>query len=427
MKKIIMILSICMIGICACGEPEAATIAETEMESEQAVGTETENMIILDTELEIVESETEVVYSDEEIYKDVLDKLYYNISIGWDATEDISYLFYWEYSPIQGLSDVGYSFMDLDGNGVSELVVTTIPDAKNGIIYDLYTNIEGDVIHLASSGERDMYYLCQDNTIYVKSSNGAANSVEKRCFVENLNTVLGVQDLLVYDEYVDANNLWYFGDGTCYEKESGYDITKMTAISTDEAIQYMQGFNPMEITLQSFAEYTPQGDIPAEMQLKKAAKEGVGDAELVGFICNDYDADGKEEAFVISGTDDGWDIEGATVYFVNSELEVQKLEEYDYLFGFGGGYLQDPSSREYMLLDTGSAKFMILGGMEGQNTWVFGVRDNQVYQPQVSNQHSNFYKEGENIFAEPHEGGEGYYKYAFTYDSATGEFVQINE
>ena len=55
-------------------------------------------------------------------YREILDMFYYKISGGWDSTEDVSYLFYFDYTMPATPADVGYAMMDLDGNGVPDKV-----------------------------------------------------------------------------------------------------------------------------------------------------------------------------------------------------------------------------------------------------------------------------------------------------------------
>ena len=39
-------------------------------------------------------------------------------SIETEEAEDVSYMFYWDYTLVKSLSDAGYALLDLDGNGV---------------------------------------------------------------------------------------------------------------------------------------------------------------------------------------------------------------------------------------------------------------------------------------------------------------------
>lgn len=81
----------------------------------------------------------DVTDSADTAYNGILDMFYYKIMGGWDHTEDVSYMFYWDYTSVKDLSDAGYALTDLDGNGVPELLVSTTEAAEEGLIYDLYT------------------------------------------------------------------------------------------------------------------------------------------------------------------------------------------------------------------------------------------------------------------------------------------------
>ena len=71
--------------------------------------------------------------------------------------------------------------IDLNDDGVLELITGIALAAQEGgsagLIYDLYTIMDGNVVCLASSGERDRYYLCADQFIVNEGSSGAADSV----------------------------------------------------------------------------------------------------------------------------------------------------------------------------------------------------------------------------------------------------------
>lgn len=189
-------------------------------------------------------------------YRDVLDMFYYKISGGWNKTEDVSYLFYWGYSPIQSLADAGYALMDLDKNGVPELLVTSVTDAADGLIYDLYTCVNDKVVHLATSGERYRYYLCDDNTIYLESSGGAENSSYEIYEVEPGKDLLKLKELVVYDGYKDQNNPWFYGQEIFYDEMNGYDTDKMTKITEEEALNIIHGYETASIQLNSFEQYS---------------------------------------------------------------------------------------------------------------------------------------------------------------------------
>lgn len=79
--------------------------------------------------------------------------------------------------PDASLSNAGYAFIDIDDDGISELLISMISDggwgAGDGMIYDLCTIQGGKVVHLVSSGERNRYYLCRNNIIANEGSESA--------------------------------------------------------------------------------------------------------------------------------------------------------------------------------------------------------------------------------------------------------------
>lgn len=89
---------------------------------------------------------------------------------------DFSYIIYW-YGAYYGASmGLGYLIEDIDGNGTDELIFGQNDDpgsAWNGVIYDLYTISDGELVHVFSGGERDVYYFCENGMIANEGADGA--------------------------------------------------------------------------------------------------------------------------------------------------------------------------------------------------------------------------------------------------------------
>ena len=61
---------------------------------------------------------------------------------------------------------LGYILRDLDGNGVEELIFgENGENGWDGIVYDLYTIVDGQVVHIFDGWERNRYYLCENGCI----------------------------------------------------------------------------------------------------------------------------------------------------------------------------------------------------------------------------------------------------------------------
>lgn len=184
-------------------------------------------------------------------YRDVLNMYYEQIRTGWPARNqlDVCYLFYQEHST-DGLSEIGYALMDLDGDGTSELLISPIASAaRDGMIYDLYSVVNGKAVHLASSGERDWYYLAAGNTVNNKGSGGASFSVNTNYKVVASQETLGLNQVIVFDSDADTENAFY---GTT-SNGTDYDYSRMKKIPVDEAFSMIPQNVPFEV--KSFANY----------------------------------------------------------------------------------------------------------------------------------------------------------------------------
>ena len=76
--------------------------------------------------------------------------------------DHFSWVFYanWDYETL------GYILRDLDGNGVEELIFgENGENGWDGIVYDLYTIVDGQVVHIFDGWERNRYYLCENGCI----------------------------------------------------------------------------------------------------------------------------------------------------------------------------------------------------------------------------------------------------------------------
>lgn len=306
----------------------------------------------------------------------------------------------------------------MNGDGMPELLVSTVTDAVDGLIYDLYTCVDGEAVHVASSGERYRYCLNEDNAVSYWGSSGASNSTFATYTIDAGDGSLKMEEVVRYDENQDKGAPWFYSVEDCYDRTNGFDFSRMDSISEEEARGIIDGYKAVPLELTLFSSYVPHGDRPASDSLRAAFRSAIGPETELDFVCDDFDGDGTEEAFGITGEDDGYDIHGLRLYFITPDGQASCIGTLDILFGYGG---MQPSS----VMDTGSAKFLTLGGADGQETWLYGVRAGEAYQPEVSGKHAEFRmtEDGE-FFAQPHEGGEGYYMTFFGFDPATGEFIE---
>lgn len=370
--------------------------------------------------------EGEIPITAESIYSDILDMFYYKISNGWNGYEEVSYLFNGVYTEVKTLSDAGYAFIDLDNDGVLELLVTSVEAAVEGMIYDLYTYKNGTIIHLASGGERYRYYLCADNTIYYEGSGGAMLSSFKKYIIDANKDSLKLEEMVVCDGYADEKNPWYYGKEDCDDEMDGYNIECMKHITETEAMDIINGYQTTDFQLYFFDSYSPQGDVPIDYALKNDFELAVGLENIVCFICDDFDGNGTMEGFGITGNNDeyGYNLENVKIYVIKNSGLVACTDNIECLYGYGSDFFNMEDVRDYIIINADNAKFLVLGGIDGQETWLYGIKNDNAYQPKISGQYASFEEVENGLYCgEPHEGGGGYYQFYFKFDPNSGEFI----
>ena len=117
-----------------------------------------------------------------ELYGNVLNDLYTKVSkISEDnVLEDsnLSYMYnYLYFQQKEALLDkIGYTFYDINGDGIDELLIGQIrDDYEKGVIYDIYTIVNRTPKHVISGGDRDRYFVCKDKYLCNEYSSGAGD------------------------------------------------------------------------------------------------------------------------------------------------------------------------------------------------------------------------------------------------------------
>ena len=81
----------------------------------------------------------------------------------------------WDYGTL------GYLVTDIDGNGTDELIFGGNADESvswyDGIIYDIYTISNGELVHILDGWERSRYFLCENGMIAHEGVGSAFNGI----------------------------------------------------------------------------------------------------------------------------------------------------------------------------------------------------------------------------------------------------------
>lgn len=143
-------------------------------------------------------------------YNEIVQKYYEGASAGWNISQfqenNLCYLAGY-YSDTNKL---GYCLLDVDSDGTDELFIgTTEDEGYEGMFFDMYTLTDGKAELVTTSGERDRYYLCEDNTIANEGSSSAFLSVNY--YYDYKSGKLNLQDGIVNDGELDPQNPWFYG------------------------------------------------------------------------------------------------------------------------------------------------------------------------------------------------------------------------
>ena len=115
----------------------------------------------------------------EELYSEILKKYKTAFTEKWDSDSkyekaDMGYIYYTLVKSNENLSDIiGYTFYDVNFDGIEELFIGRITNGKKkGIIYDMYTMVDRKPTHVVSGGDEDRYFVCDDAFLCNESSLG---------------------------------------------------------------------------------------------------------------------------------------------------------------------------------------------------------------------------------------------------------------
>ena len=213
--------------------------------------------------------------NNETLYADILDKYFYHIQSGWTEYDMMSldsnefcYLFPMYYSDPDYINKIGYSFIDLNKDGIDELLIgmdseeeTQYGDIYQNMIYDIYTNMNGEIVHLATSGERFVFQLCEDNTIYYWGTGSAASTAYYHYELSSKEPRLSILEGMCSEAGENGNDiLWYHSLSGIYNPETyGNEGEEFTVISESEVISILNTWpKRVDFQLIYFSEYSPQ-------------------------------------------------------------------------------------------------------------------------------------------------------------------------
>lgn len=292
--------------------------------------------------------------SGEALYKDILNMYYYKIkNNSWSGNDNVSMLFLTmkNYGDALSLDDVGYTLIDIDKNGVPELLIADNQAESPGSILDLYTYIDGNVVYLGSTGERGGINLSKNGRLYTWGAGGANYDVVEECEINSKNKNLSPIESVVMDGDEGQSSHWFYGTGDYYSEKtytsSGstyteyvYDYNKMQNVSEEEAMKKREeyGNNITSFSIKLFSDYTPtktdMGQYTEFLQQQNYKKYITADwlyGSPSDYAMLDIDGDGTDE-LLIYGNENEWG--SVAVFRIDAKTkEIHLIQSMNYDYG----------------------------------------------------------------------------------------------
>ena len=217
-----------------------------------------------------------------EAYQPVIAKYVTALTEHWGgeacSNADISILVSYATSP----SELGYALLDLDNDGTDELVIAN--DAERQVIYDLYSLVDGKLVHVFTGWDRNSYELREGYRILNIGSNGAASADYVYCHLSNGQLV--TDSLIRFDAATDPDHPWFRGT-------SENDLAPITDENWSEDEIYSASAS-LPIAITSFADDSAGSYDPALADYEGYLST-IDTSSIKYYALRDLDGDGQDE------------------------------------------------------------------------------------------------------------------------------------
>lgn len=217
-----------------------------------------------------------------EAYQPVIAKYVTALTEHWGgeacSNADISILVSYATSP----SELGYALLDLDNDGTDELVIAN--DAERQVIYDLYSLVDGKLVHVFTGWDRNSYELREGFRILNIGSNGAASADYVYCHLSNGQLV--TDSLIRFDAATDPDHPWFRGTGE-------NDLAPITDENWSEDEIYSAAAS-LPITITPFADASAGSYDPALADYEGYLST-IDTSSIKYYALRDLDGDGQDE------------------------------------------------------------------------------------------------------------------------------------
>jgi hypothetical protein len=209
-------------------QSESKEISEVVIEATESVEQETEIQDSNSQVTEDLQAQNDEVNDNSNPYKDILDEYYQAIyehqtnPKQWDTSNYVEKGLinniinpYWSWGNTENmLSKVGFAFVDLNEDGIDELVLGWIGNEfwnmDEGYVFAVYTIVDGKATLAIEGWERCLYVIGKDGYLYNSGSNSSEESIyTKYSFsLAQEDFLEPVEEIYSYYSYDDNKKLW---------------------------------------------------------------------------------------------------------------------------------------------------------------------------------------------------------------------------
>ena len=112
------------------------------------------------------------------------------------------------------LKKIGYTYYDINDDGIDELIIGEISEGKSkGIIYDIYTMVDRKPAHVVSCKEKEKFFVCDDNFIWNEYPPERSEKIAGVFILKNNSTEIFPKVMFIYDTKLNKKTPWFISYG----------------------------------------------------------------------------------------------------------------------------------------------------------------------------------------------------------------------
>ena len=154
----------------------------------------------------------------------------------WDQEMSPMVVHYYDGTP---LDNVGFTLMNLDGDGIPELIIGAILGSdRDPLVFEIWTVHNGDPVMLAQSGSHNRYYLQYSEeedlwSVAYEAENGAANHAVY--YLQLVEGEFRVIQGIIFDAFASENDPWFMAYDLDWDVSNDIPVDEETATSIMQA------------------------------------------------------------------------------------------------------------------------------------------------------------------------------------------------